>query len=63
MGRPTVYTEALRRAAAAIGGEQRLAIALKLPKDQIERWLSGEEAPPMAVYHQALDLLIGTGAA
>lgn len=62
MGKPTVYAEALRRAATAIGGEEKLALALNAPQEQVRRWLSGEEPPPFAVYHQALDLLISTGA-
>ena len=62
MGRATVYTEALRRAATAIGGEQRLAQAFEAPQEQIHRWLTGEEPPPLDAYHKALDLLISTGA-
>ena len=61
MGKPTVYTEALRRAAAAIGGEAKLAASLRVPETQLRRWLSGEEPPPLAIYHQALDVLISTG--
>ena len=61
MGKPTVYTEALRRAASAIGGEERLASALNLPEPNVRSWLSGEESPPLDVYHKALDLLISTG--
>ena len=61
MGKPTVYTEALRRAATAIGGEVKLARALNVPEKQVRRWLSGEDAPPVAIYHKALDVLISTG--
>jgi len=62
MGKPTVRTEALKRAAAAMGGVAGLAQALRLPEPQIHRWLSGDEYPPIKIYHQALDLLISTGA-
>ena len=61
MGLPTVHTETLQRAAAAVGGEERLAKALHVPPEQARRWLSGSEYPPIEVYHKALDLLIGTG--
>ena len=61
MGQPTVYTEALRRAATAMGGEERLALAFRTPEEQIHRWVSGEERPPTDVYHKALDLLNSTG--
>jgi hypothetical protein len=62
MGQPTVYTEALRRAANAVGGEDRLAQAFSTPEEQIHRWVSGAERPPTDVYHKALDLLNSTGA-
>jgi len=62
MGKATVYTEALRRAATAMGGEERLAHALEAPVAQVHRWLEGGEYPPTEIYHKVLDLLISTGA-
>lgn len=62
MGKPPVYTEALRRAAHAMGSEERLAHALGIPEGKVHSWLSGHEAAPLEVYHKALDLLISTGA-
>jgi hypothetical protein len=62
MGKPAVYTEALRRAAHAMGGEEQLARAFGMPEGQIRSWVSGEENAPIEVYHKALDLLISTGA-
>ena len=62
MGKPTVHTAALQRAASAVGGEARLADTLQVPVAQVQRWLSGEEYPPTAMYQKALDLLIGIGA-
>jgi hypothetical protein len=56
-----VYTETLRRAARAVGGEAPLARALKVSRRQAQRWLAGREYPAMAIYHKALDLLIATG--
>ena len=61
MGKPPVYTEALRRAAYAMGGEERLANALGVPEEKVRTWLSGAEAAPLDAYHKALDLLISTG--
>jgi NOL1/NOP2/fmu family ribosome biogenesis protein len=61
MGKATVHTQTLQRAAAAIGGEATLARALEVEPEQARRWLSGDEYPPTDVYHKALDLLIGTG--
>jgi hypothetical protein len=62
MERLTTHTETLRRAAAAIGGEARLAKALRIRRPQARRWLAGEEYPPVEIYHRALDLLIAVGA-
>lgn len=62
MGRSTVHTETLRRAAAAMGGAARLAKALRVPAKQAQRWLAGDDYPPTDVYLRALDLLIATGA-
>ena len=62
MGKPPVYTEALRRAARAVGGEEQLARTFGMPEVQIRSWVSGRERTPIEIYHKALDLLISTGA-
>jgi hypothetical protein len=62
MGKSTVHTETLRRAAAALGGEAGLAKALQVSAAQAQRWLAGEDYPSTDVYLRALDLLIATGA-
>lgn len=62
MGKPTVYADTLARAAIAIGGETRLAAALDVPLQDVHGWLRGEANPSTAIYHKALDLLIGIGA-
>jgi len=61
MGKPTVYADTLARAAVAIGGESRLAAALRVPVADLRQWLRGEVYPATEVYQKALDLLIGTG--
>ena len=61
MGKPTVYANALTRAAVAMGDETRLARALQVPVGDLRRWLHGEAYPPTEVYQKALDLLIGIG--
>lgn len=62
MGKPTVYAETLQRAAVAMGGEQRLARTLRVPREQLDQWLAGETYPPTLVYQKALDLLTAIGA-
>ena len=61
MGKPTVYADTLSRAAVAIGGDTRLAGVLGVPLRDLDRWLHGEAQPSTAIYHKALDLLIGIG--
>lgn len=62
VGKPTVYVDTLSRAAIAIGGETRLAAALNVPLQDLRGWLRGDASPSTAIYHKALDLLIGIGA-
>jgi hypothetical protein len=45
-----------------MGGETRLAAALKVPVAELRRWLQGEVYPSTEIYQSALDLLIGIGA-
>ena len=61
MGHSTVYTDALSRAAVAMGGEERLAAALDVPLRDLRCWMHGEPRPSTQIYHKALDLLIGIG--
>lgn len=61
MGKPTVYADTLSRAAAAMGGEARLAMALQVPAGDLRSWLQGDAYPPTEIYQKALDLLIGIG--
>lgn len=54
-------SEALGRAATALGGEGPLADALRIPQPQLERWIGGEDYPPVEIYQKTLDLLIAVG--
>jgi hypothetical protein len=51
------YATALRRAAAAVGGEARLALILRAPREEMARWLSGEEEAPLDAFLASLDLV------
>jgi hypothetical protein len=61
MGKATVHTEAMRRGAAAMGGEATLARALRVTPEQVHGWVAGDVYPPTDVYLRVLDLLIATG--
>jgi hypothetical protein len=62
MGKRTARSEALGRAATALGCETRLAVALRRPLRQVKRWIVGAEYPPVEIYQKALDVLIAVGA-
>ncbi len=51
------YTETLYCAAATIGGTDRLAKFLDVPRARLFRWLAGEEALPDQVFLDALDVI------
>jgi hypothetical protein len=53
----TCYTETLSCAAATIGGLERLAQFLDVPRSRLQRWIAGEEAPPNQVFLDALDVI------
>jgi hypothetical protein len=63
MGKATVYADTLSRAARAIGGEARLATCLRVPVQDVQRWVRGEAYPSTEIYQRALDLLVGIGCA
>ena len=49
MGKPSVYTDALTRAAIAVGGEARLAAALRVRVKLVRQWLAGTAYPPTKI--------------
>ena len=53
----TVYVKTLERAAEIAGGEQRLALLLKVTPSHLALWLRGIETPPTAIFLRAADLV------
>lgn len=51
------YASVLRTAADAVGGAPRLARVLRVPHDELERWLDGAEEAPLEVFLASLDLV------
>jgi DNA-binding transcriptional regulator YdaS (Cro superfamily) len=47
----------LQRAAEAMGGDENLARALGVTPGQLQRWSSGAEAPSIAIFCAALDIV------
>ncbi len=51
------YANVLRTAADAVGGPPRLARVLRVPQDELERWLEGSDEAPLEVFLASLDLV------
>jgi hypothetical protein len=51
------YANALREAASTLGGAGRLAAYLRVSPQTVQAWLAGREAPPLAAFLNALDVI------
>ncbi len=54
------YATILAGAADYAGGPEALASLLRVSPGDLSRWLAGDEAPPVAVFMDALDI-VGAG--
>ena len=60
----SVYSRAVLRAAELLGGRDKLASALRVPKDELDNWISGAAKPPREVFLRVVDIILDeTGAA
>ena len=48
----------MRRAAQIVGNDEDLAQRLGATRDQVIRWLAGDERPPMDVFLRAVDIVV-----
>jgi len=51
------YGAVLCKAAESVGGTGRLAFILRVPQEQLERWIEGKEAAPLEAFLASLDLV------
>lgn len=54
---PHVYVRTLERAAQIVGGEQALALHLKVTPSHLALWLKGLEEPTTEAFLRAVDLV------
>lgn len=54
---PDVRARTLKRAAEIMGGEQQLALYLKVTPSHLALWLQGIEVPPDHIFLKAVDLV------
>lgn len=53
----TVYAAALARAALILGGIDRLGEYLEVPRNYLDRWLSGTSMPPPNIFLKVVDVV------
>ena len=59
----SVYSKTLQKAAELAGGQKKLARQLRVPLADLEKWITDKDEPPMAIFLQAVDLVLDeTGA-
>jgi len=51
------YTQALRDAARALGGCERLAALLDVTAAEVAAWLAGDQMPPLEAFLGSLDVI------
>lgn len=52
-----LYVRTLHRAAQIVGGEQALALRLKVTPSHLALWLQGIEKPPEHIFLKAVDVV------
>lgn len=53
----SVYSKALQRAAAILGGTEKLREFLHVPKRALDKWIAGIEQPPVDIFLKAVDVV------
>ena len=54
----TVYSRTFQKAAELIGSRKKLARHLQVPLADLEKWIAGQDAPPMPMFLKAVDLVL-----
>lgn len=54
----SVYSRTFHKAAQLAGGQKKLARHLRVPLAELEKWIAGTAAPPMASFLKAVDLVL-----
>ena len=54
----SVYSRALQKAAELVGGREKLAQMLHVPRGDIDRWIADQTKPPREVFLRIVDLIL-----
>jgi DNA-binding transcriptional regulator YdaS (Cro superfamily) len=50
--------KALKRAAEILGGTELLSARLRVPEEQVERWIAGKETIPTGMFALAIGVML-----
>ena len=54
----SVYSRALQKAAELVGGRDKLAEILHVPRTDIDRWIADQAKPPREIFLRIVDLIL-----
>jgi hypothetical protein len=54
----SVYSRALQKAAELVGGREKLAKILRVPRDEIDGWIADKSKPPREIFLRVVDLIL-----
>ena len=58
VNRTTIYARTFHRACELLGGIHQLALHLGVSDREVDRWVTGEQQPPMDFFLQAVDVVV-----
>jgi hypothetical protein len=53
-----VYSRTLQKAAELSGGQKKLARYLRVPIADLEKWIAGDDTPPINIFLKAIDFVL-----
>ena len=53
-----MYSRTLQKAAELAGGRAKLCRELRVPSDELQKWIDDKALPPIAVFLKAVDIVI-----
>lgn len=59
----SVYSRTLQKAAELVGGRAKLGRRLRVPADDLDKWIEDQAVPPIGVFLRAVDLILEEGPA
>jgi hypothetical protein len=54
----SVYSRTFQKAAELLGGRAKLCRHLRVPADELDKWLADKAVPPIGIFLRAVDLII-----